>query len=94
MQIKGCRILTVVTNFAPASGPAGGAVVDLGGVTCQADGSDEVSEIDRAAQLHEGNVVVKRGGVVVGMDNDLGHTALHLICIGAILSLSSQEDVP
>lgn len=46
------RILTVLSSSAPASGPAGGGVVELTGVTCQTDRSDVVSEIERAAQLH------------------------------------------
>ena len=45
-------ILTILSKSAPASGPAGGGVVKLAEVTCQADRSDVVSEIDRAAELH------------------------------------------
>ena len=56
--LKVCRILTILSKVAPASSPAGSGAVELTGVTRQADGSDVVSEKDRSAELHQGDVVV------------------------------------
>lgn len=51
-------VLTILFKSAPTGGPAEGGAVNLAGVTCQADRSDVVSEIERAAELHQGNVIV------------------------------------
>lgn len=45
-------MLTILSKSAPASGPTGSGVVELAGVTCQADRSDILSEADGAAELH------------------------------------------
>ena len=67
------RILTIISEFAPAGGPAGSRVEDLAGATCQANWSDVVIESDRAAELHQGNVIIEQCVVVVRMDDDLRH---------------------
>lgn len=89
---KACRILTVLSKFAPASGPAESGVVELAGATCQADWSDVVSESDGAAELHYSNVIVEQSVVVVRMDDDIGHSAGLLMDVGASLSLSSKVE--
>ena len=64
----------------------------LAGVTRQAYRSDVVIETDCAAELHQGDVVVKRCVIVVRMDDDLGHSAAKLMNIRAGLSLSSKVE--
>lgn len=86
--------LTILSEFAPASGPAGCGVVELTGATCQADRSDVVSEVDRAAELHQGNVVVQVRIVVVRVDKDLRHTLFHLMSVRPSLSLSPKVERP
>lgn len=86
--------LTVTSQIAPAGGPAGGGGVELADVTRQADGSDEVIELDGTLELQQGDVVVEQGVVEVRMDEDLGHGAPDLVGVWASLSLSSQVDDP
>ncbi len=86
--------LTITAKSPPACGPAESGVVELTGVTCQADRSDIVSEVDGAAKLHQGNVVVICGAVEARMYDDLGHCAPHLVGIGARLSVSSKVECP
>lgn len=43
---------TIHSKKTPASGPAGSGVVELAGVTCQADRSDVVTKVDRGAEFH------------------------------------------
>lgn len=64
-------ILTIFAQSAPARSPAESVVVKLAGVCCEAHRPDVVSEVNRAAELHQCNVVVIQCVVVVGMDNDL-----------------------
>lgn len=70
------------------------SIVELAGVTCKADGPDVISEVNGAAELHEGDVIVEQGVVPVRMDDDLGHLSAHLINIWPTLSLSSKENSP
>lgn len=53
-----------------------------------------VAESDEAVELHQGDVIVKGGVVVLRMDDDLGHGALHLVLVSSILALSSKVDDP
>lgn len=53
-----------------------------------------LAESDGAVEFHQGDVIVKGGGVVQGMDGDLGHGALHLVLVSSALVLSSQVDDP
>lgn len=87
-------IPTCVGKFPPASGIAGSSIVELAGVTCEADGPDVISKVDGVAELHEGDVIVKQGVVPVRMDDDLGHCSVHLINIRPTLSLSSKVNSP
>lgn len=86
------RILTICSNSAPASGPAQSGVGEFTDITCQANWPDEVREIYRAAELHQGNVVEKCGDVVVTMYDYFGHVACYFINIRSSLSLSSKVE--
>lgn len=68
--------------------------MELAGFTCKADGPDVISEVDRAAEFHEGDVIVKQSVVPLRMYDDLGHCAGHLINLRPTLSLSSKVNSP
>ena len=53
-----------------------------------------VGESDRGAELHQGNIIVKDAFIVLWMNDDLGHRALHLVRVRANLSLSSKVNDP
>lgn len=57
----------------------------------QAHGPDEVAEGDGLRQPQQADVVVRGPGVVVGVVDDLGHAAAHLVGVGALLLLAAQE---
>lgn len=80
--------------FGPACCPAGSGGIELARVTGQADGSDVVGESDRAAELHQGDIIVKDGFIVLRMNDDLGHRVLHLVLVRVILTLSSKVNDP
>lgn len=88
------KTLTSVVGVSPAAGPTGGCIVKHAGATRQADGSDIVTEINGAAELHQCNVVVEEGVVIVGMDDDLSHGPSDFIWVGTTLSLPSQINGP
>lgn len=52
---------------------------------------DEVIEGDGSVQPQQADVVVRGGGVVVGVVDDLRHAATHLVGVGALLLLAAQE---
>lgn len=87
-------LLTICSKSAPTSGPAESGVVEQAGRTCQTDGLDVVCVIDWTAELHEGDVIVVHCGVVISINNDLGHGPVHLINIRATLSLPSKIKRP
>lgn len=68
--------------------------MELAGATCKADGPDVISEVNGAAEFHEGDVIVDQGVVPVRMDDDFGQGSAHLINIWPTLSLSSKENSP
>lgn len=88
------KALTSVVGVSPSAGPTGRGVVEQAGAARQADGSDVVAVTDSTAELHQCNVVVKEGVVVVAMDDDLAHRANNFVWIGATLSLPSQVNGP
>lgn len=73
---KAYFIPTCKSKSPPASGPTIGVVADSAGVTRQADGSDVVVECDRAAELHQRNIVVPECVLILWMDDNLDHVAL------------------
>lgn len=93
-KVEPLRILTGVGKFPPAGGIAQSSIVDLAGGVCKANGPGVVGESDGAVEFHEGDVVVEQGVVIVRMDDDLGHCAVHFVSIRPTLSLSSKVDSP
>lgn len=94
LKSQNCKPLTTLIKSPPATGPTSCGVVELAGAARQTDGSDEVGVGDGAAELHQGNVVVEEGVVVVGMDDDPRHGAALFVRVGTALSLSSQVNGP
>lgn len=88
------RILTSVGKFPPAGGIAQSSIVDLAGGICKANGPGVVGESDGAVEFHEGDIVVEQGVIIVRMEDDLGHCAVHFVSIRPTLGLSSKVDSP
>lgn len=53
-----------------------------------------VGESDRVVELHQGDIIVKDGFIVLRMNDDLGHRVLHLVLVRANLTLSSKVNDP
>lgn len=60
----------------------------------QADGPDVVTVADGAVQLHQGNVIVKREGVVVRVGYDLLQVPLLGGASQLVLSVQAQINFP
>lgn len=60
----------------------------------QTDGPDVLTEGDVSIQLHQGNVVVEGGGVVIAVGDDLLHVPLHRPLAGLTLHVQTKEDLP
>lgn len=86
--------LTSLSRGSPASDPdrvAGREVMLSRG---QADGPNIVSEGHRTVQLHQGNVVVKRVSVVIGVWDDLLQVPLHNSFTILFLDMKAQIGLP
>ena len=85
--------LTALPDVAPAACPAGGGVAKDAAGRGQADGSDLAVDVDRGAELHQGDVVVEQGVVVLGVLDDLADATAHLVWVvpRGRLVLSAQE---
>lgn len=60
----------------------------------QTDGPDVLIEGDVSIQLHQSNVIVVGGGVVIVVGDDLLHIPLHRPLTGLTLYVQTKKDLP
>lgn len=83
-------LLTATLDVSPSSDPAVCSCVEHTASCCQTHRSDVVGEVHWRGQLQQADVIVEGLGVVVGISDDLGHCAGHLVGVQRLLGLTTK----